>query len=44
MPQHLFSWRKAAREGRLVLPLGCQRAEEEALFVPVIICRSIYLI
>ena len=31
-PQHLFSWRKAAREGRLALP-----ADEAPLFVPVVV-------
>jgi transposase len=29
-PQHLFAWRKAARDGRLALP-----ADEAAMFVPV---------
>src|SRR5213078_901718 len=29
-PQHLFGWRKAARDGRLVLP-----ADAAATFVPV---------
>jgi transposase len=35
MPQHLFAWRKAAREGRLVLP-----AEESGLFVPIVVGRE----
>ena len=30
-PQHLFAWRKAARQGRLVLP-----AEALPMFVPVV--------
>src|SRR6266566_1168459 len=30
-PQHLFGWRKAARDGRLALP-----ADEAALFVPIV--------
>ena len=35
VPQHLFAWRKAAREGRLVLP-----AEESRLFVPILVERQ----
>ena len=31
-PQHLFAWRKAARDGRLVLP-----AEGPPLFVPIVV-------
>src|SRR5437868_12840075 len=31
-PQHLFCWRKAARDGRLALP-----AAEAAMFVPVVL-------
>src|SRR6476660_2100770 len=31
-PQHLFAWRKAARDGRLALP-----ADEAAMFVPVMV-------
>ena len=31
MPQHLFSWRKAARDGRLALA-----ADAAAMFVPVV--------
>ena len=31
-PQHLFGWRKAARDGRLALP-----ADEAAVFVPVML-------
>ena len=33
-PQHLFVWRKAARNGRLALP-----AEEATVFVPVMMLR-----
>src|SRR6266567_8422165 len=32
VPQHLFSWRKAARDGELALPA----ADATALFVPVV--------
>src|SRR5437879_10974629 len=34
-PQHLFSWRKAARNGRLALP-----ADEAAMFVPVMMAAQ----
>ena len=34
-PQQLFAWRKAAREGRLVLP-----ADEAPLFVPVVVASQ----
>ncbi len=34
-PQHLFAWRKAARECRLTLP-----AEEVPLFVPMVAARE----
>ena len=34
-PQHLFAWRKAARDGRLALP-----ADEAALFVPVMMAAQ----
>src|SRR5207247_9609448 len=34
-PQHLFGWRKAARDGRLALP-----AEEAALFVPIVLAAQ----
>ena len=34
-PQHLFGWRKAAREGRLALP-----ADEAPLFVPVVVASQ----
>ena len=30
-PQHLFAWRKAARQGRLALP-----AEAAPMFVPIV--------
>ena len=33
VPQHLFSWRKAARAGELALPA----ADATALFVPVVV-------
>ena len=32
MPQHLFAWRKAARDGQLTLP-----ADRAAMFVPVML-------
>jgi transposase len=32
-PQHLFCWRKAARDGRLALPAD----EAAAMFVPVVL-------
>ena len=34
-PQHLFGWRKAAREGRLALP-----ADEAPLFVPIVVASQ----
>jgi transposase len=34
-PQHLFAWRKAARDGRLTLP-----ADEGATFVPVMMVTA----
>jgi transposase len=34
-PQHLFAWRKAARDGRLALP-----GDEAALFVPVMMAAQ----
>jgi transposase len=34
-PQHLFGWRKAAREGRLALP-----ADATAMFVPVVMAAQ----
>jgi transposase len=34
-PQHLFAWRKAARNGRLLLP-----ADEGATFVPVMMTAA----
>ena len=34
-PQHLFAWRKAARDGRLALP-----ADEAAMFVPVVLAAQ----
>src|SRR5262245_37564642 len=35
-PQHLFAWRKAARQGRLALP-----AEAAPLFVPVVTATGV---
>src|SRR5262245_52820911 len=35
-PQHLFAWRKAARQGRLALP-----AEAAPLFVPIVTATGI---
>jgi len=34
-PQHLFAWRKSARDGRLALP-----AEEAVRFVPVVVAAA----
>jgi transposase len=34
-PQHLFVWRKAARDGRLALP-----ADEATMFVPVVMATQ----
>src|SRR6266849_5538134 len=34
-PQHLFAWRKSARDGRLALP-----AEEAGRFVPVVVAAA----
>src|SRR5262249_45217312 len=34
-PQHLFTWRKAARRGQLALP-----ADEAAVFVPVLMAAQ----
>ena len=34
-PQHLFQWRRAAKAGRLVLPL-----DDDAMFAPVVLDRQ----